>query len=203
MTCAPCAAASLISSDAFSIFSFTSLPQPICMAATVVFLISCSSHPPGISRYLLCNTMNVPTTDNNITCVNRVYFPSGKKPPYDVHSLCIHFILKLGNQDSSICNIKINIACGKPLPCFSLLLPLFKGKTGKFIFRYTNRLPRNRDFVDYELPPPGICLFSNIARSADDKGYCGSLGSSVHASTTWPGAVNAQTLSMCPFVSSL
>lgn len=159
MTCAPCAAASLISSDAFSIFSFTSLPQPICMAATVVFLISCSSHPPGISRYLLCNTMNVPTTDNNITCVNRVYFPSGKKPPYDVHSLCIHFILKLGNQDSSICNIKINIACGKPLPCFSLLLPLFKGKTSKFIFRYTNRLPRNRDFVDYELPPPGICLF--------------------------------------------
>lgn len=128
MTCAPCAAASLISSDAFSIFSFTSLPQPICMAATVVFLISYSSHPPGISRYLLCNTMNVPTTDNNITCVNRVYLPSGKKPPYDVHSLCIHFILKLGNQDSPICNIKINIACGKPLPCFSLLLPLFKGK---------------------------------------------------------------------------
>ncbi len=98
MTCAPCAAASLISSDAFSIFSFTSLPQPICMAATVVFLISCSSHPPGISRYLLCNTMNVPTTDNNITCVNRVYFPSWEKAPHDVHSLCIHFILKLGES---------------------------------------------------------------------------------------------------------
>ena len=55
-------------------------------------------------------------------------------------------------------------------------------------------------FADLEVLERRI---SKTAKSAWDIRYCGSFSSSVHASTTCPGAVKAHTLSTCSFVSSL
>ena len=51
--------------------------------------------------------------------------------------------------------------------------------------------------------PLASVTFSRTERQALLISYCGSLTSSVHASTTSAGAVNAHTLSTCSLVSSL
>ncbi len=125
----------------FSMFSFLQPPWyfSLFMGLFPAFL---TDSVRRLCRYLLCNTVDVSSPCHDVSGVYRDILPIRTKPPCAaLQSLPSFPPPTAGSHDCSICNIKINLACGKPLPCFSLLLPLFKGKTGKFIFRYTNRLP--------------------------------------------------------------